>query len=114
MQYFFFAILMIGFIFAGIWLARILTHDFLFHGAKNRILVLPLEGEVSDIEFTVHNLLLKTCWEEFMVSGIVLLNLGAGEETLSICQKLCNDSEFLTLLVPSELENYFALLNSQK
>lgn len=114
MQYFFFALLMIGFIFAGVWLARILTHDFLFHGADNRVLVLPLKGEMADIEFTIRNLLLKTCWEEYMVKSIILLNLSASDETLDICQKLCNESEFLTLLMPNELERYFALQNGEK
>lgn len=104
-----FALLLIACIFGAIELVRWLTNWF----ACRRLLpkewiLLPIRGEMEDVEYVIRSLLWKSAWGE---SGngmtcsphILIVDMGMSEETRAVCEKMAEDFSSLEICLPGEL-----------
>ena len=108
MEFTLFALLMICCIFAVIEITRaIMQHILMTKKMANTITVMPINGRIDDIEYIVRHLMWKSSWEDdFSPQKIIILNLGADEETVNICKCLCEDNHMIKFCTLEELEEY--------
>lgn len=108
MEYALFAVLMVGCIFAAIEMIRLLAHALLPTRRNTNILtVMPISGRMDDIEYIVRGIIEQKNWTDEKHSGkIILLDLGAEEETVRICKSFAEENVMVELFTPSELEKY--------
>ena len=106
MEYTLFAILIIFFIVVIIEFIKIITKNFLT-GKKGTdiITVLPISGRIEDVEYLIRQLMWKSNWEKTS-QKLILLDLGADDETVGICKNLCKDNILLKFFTPKELEEF--------
>lgn len=108
MEFALFALLMIGCIFAVIEITRaLMQYILLTKKTPNTITVMPISGRIDDVEYIVRGLMWKKNWtDDNIPEKIILLDLGADDETVSICKSLAEDNELIEFYSPQELENY--------
>lgn len=108
MEYALFALFMIACIFAAIELVRLMVRYLTVWKAAPKVVVaLPVRGKMEDVEYQVRGLLLKCGWEN-CGGKLLLVDLGADEETLDICRRLCQEDSRLELCLASQLEERLA------
>lgn len=103
-----FSLILIGCIFAVVEIVRQISH-YILSSRKNisSITVMPVSGRMDDVEYVVRGLLWQKNWSELKNYGkIILLDLGADDETVRICQSFAEENELIEFFTPSELENY--------
>ena len=101
-----FAILIIFSIFVVIEFTNIITKYFLSNKKDTQIItVLPIRGKIEDVEYLIRQLMWNSNWEKSS-QIIILLDLGADDETVEICKNICKDNIALKFLNPKELEEY--------
>lgn len=92
-----------------------ITHfatDFLLKkkSSVKTIIFLPLIGNVLDIEYIVK----KTLWKnQDDMLNLILLDCDTDQETLNICQKICNENPIISIIKKTDVtfENLLILLN---
>ena len=66
--------------------------------------IVPLEGEIENIEEIVADLLWQLGWRQSKeCQKIFLADFGMADSTKKLCEKLCNDCEGLFVVSPEEL-----------
>jgi hypothetical protein len=63
-----------------------------FKSSVPLLYVVPLSGQVEDIEYILRNIKWKG-----MAQKVILLNDNASEETLEICEKFCKENPLFIL-----------------
>lgn len=113
MEYTLFAIAVICFIIVIIEFTKIISRYFLANKKDaNVITVLPVKGNVEDVEYLIRQLMWKSNWDNTSLSQkIVLLDLGADDETAGICRNLCKDNTSLKFFSTKELEEFLSNYN---
>ena len=106
MEYTLFAILTIFSIIVVIEFTKIITRYFLANKKETDIItVLPISGRIEDVEYLIRQLMWKSNWEKSS-QKLILLDLGADDETVGICKNLCKDNLSLKFFTPRELEEF--------
>ena len=108
MEYMLFAVVMIGCIFAVIEIIHVIVQYILPpKKVSDTITVMPITGRMDDVEYVVRGLLWQKNWSDIKSNGkIILLNLGADDETISVCKNFADENEMVELFTPIELEKY--------
>lgn len=66
-------------------------------------LVIPIHGHDEDIEILLRSLIDTVMWESSSkIQQLVCLNCNMDEETLEICERVCNDFSFVHICTPEE------------
>ena len=106
MEYTLFTILILFSIFVVIEFTRIITKYFLKNKKEADIItVFPISGRIEDVEYLIRQLMWKSNWEKSS-QKLILLDLGADDETVGICKNLCRDNLSLKFFTPRELEEF--------
>ena len=108
MEFTIFTLTMICCIFAVIEITRaIMQYVLMAKKRTNTITVMPINGKIDDIEYIVRHLMWKNSWgDDYTTQKIIILDLGADEETVSICKCLCEENQMIKFCTPKELEEY--------
>lgn len=108
MEYTLFALFMILCVIAGIELIQgLVKWIFVSKSSAKSIIVFPVKGTCEDIEYIVRYLNWK-CGNELQdcTDTILLVDMGADSETITLCRKLCEDYETVGFCKSSEIEKY--------
>lgn len=108
MEYTLFALFMILCVIAAIELIQgLVKWIFVSKSPARSIIIFPVKGACIDIEYIVRYLNWK-CGNELKDStdNILLVDMGADSETVSLCEKLCDDYETVAFCKSSEIEEY--------
>lgn len=113
MNYTLISILIICSIIAIIEFTEILTNCFLKNKKEQRIItILPIRGRMEDVEYSIRQLLWKNKWiNDSNFKYLILLDLGADDETASICNSICKDNLFIKFYNSQELQNFLESFN---
>lgn len=71
------------------------------------VLLLPLSGHRSDVEFIVQSAATRNRWLTEFSEQVLLLDLGMDEETRLLAENACRQFENVRLSTPQDLEKMF-------
>lgn len=76
---------------------------------KTVMLITPVKNQQEDIEFILRSCASRVKWMGHSGPRLVIcLDKGMEKDTKSICEKVCSEYDFMSILTPSQL---FELLN---
>lgn len=108
MEYTLFALFMILCVIAAIEIIQgLVKWIFASKSPDKSIIIFPVKGTCEDIEYIVRYLNWKCGNEPFdFAEKILLVDMGADNETVTLCKKLCEDYETVGFCKSSEIEEY--------